>query len=61
MPAYQRKDARAWARDNLTGCSAVTIPSYSADLKSLNERGIRHDIERVVKLGFSYTLLDARG
>jgi len=57
MPAYQRHDARAWAREHLVGCSAVTIPSYSADLKTLNERGIRHDIERVVKLGFSYTLL----
>jgi dihydrodipicolinate synthase/N-acetylneuraminate lyase len=57
MPAYQRHNARAWAREHLVGCSAVTIPSYSADLKTLNERGIRHDIERVVKLGFSYTLL----
>jgi 4-hydroxy-tetrahydrodipicolinate synthase len=57
MPAYQRKDARAWARDNLIGCAAVTIPSYTNDLKSLNERGIRHDVERVVKLGFTYTLL----
>jgi dihydrodipicolinate synthase/N-acetylneuraminate lyase len=57
MPAYQRHDARAWAREHLVGCSAVTIPSYSADLKRLNEAGIRHDIERVVKLGFTYTLL----
>jgi len=57
MPDDQRQDARAWARENLVGCSAVTLPSYSADLKSLNERGIRHDIERVIKLGFRYTLL----
>jgi 4-hydroxy-tetrahydrodipicolinate synthase len=57
MPAYQRSDARAWAREHLVGCSAVTIPSYSADLKRLNEAGIRHDVERVVKLGFTYTLL----
>jgi hypothetical protein len=27
MPAYQRRDARAWARDHLVGCSAVTTPS----------------------------------
>ena len=57
MPTYQKQDARAWARQHLVGCSAVTIPSYSADLKRLNERGIRHDIARVVDLGFSYTLL----
>ena len=46
MPAYKKSDARAWARQHLVGCSAVTIPSYSADLKRLNERCIRHDIER---------------
>lgn len=57
MPKYQKKDARAWAWEHLVGCSGVTIPSYSADLKRLNERGIRHDIEKLVGLGFSYTLL----
>ena len=56
MPAYKKSDARAWARQHLVGCSAVTIPSYSADLKRLNERGIRHDVERVVGQGFTYTL-----
>ncbi|KVF26173.1 dihydrodipicolinate synthase family protein [Burkholderia vietnamiensis] len=57
MANYRKPDARAWAREHLTGCSAVTIPSYSADLKRLNERGIRHDIELTIKLGYSYTLL----
>lgn len=59
MPAHQRKDARAWAREHLAGCSAVTIPSYSADLKQLNEKGIRHDIALAQALGYSYTLLCA--
>lgn len=57
MPAYKKKDARAWAREHLVGCSGVTIPSYSADLKRLNEQGIRHDIAKLVDLGFTYTLL----
>lgn len=57
MPPYQRKDARAWAQEHLVGCSGVTIPSYSADLKSLNERGIRHDIQKITELGFRHTLL----
>jgi dihydrodipicolinate synthase/N-acetylneuraminate lyase len=57
MARYKKAEARAWAREHLTGCSAVTIPSYSADLKRLNERGIRHDMQLVGKLGFSYTLL----
>jgi dihydrodipicolinate synthase/N-acetylneuraminate lyase len=57
MPAYQRLEARAWAKEHLVGCSAVTIPSYSADLASLNERGIRHDVALVKNLGYTYTLL----
>lgn len=57
MANYKRNEAREWAWENLTGCSGVTIPSYSADLKRLNEQGIRHDIQRVSDLGFSYTLL----
>lgn len=59
MPSYSRNDARAWARDNMLGCSAVTIPSYSADLKQLNQKGIRHDIALVKELGFTFTLLCA--
>lgn len=57
MPAYTKNQARDWARENLVGCSSVTIPSYSADLKRLNEKAIRHDVQKVIDLGFTYTLL----
>lgn len=57
MPAYTRTDARAWARETLTGCSAVTLPSFSADLQRLNERAIRHDIEHAIGFGYRWTLL----
>lgn len=57
MANYTRNEARDWAWENLTGCSGVTIPSYSGDLKNLNEKGIRHDIQKMSDLGFSYTLL----
>lgn len=57
MPSYAKNDARAWAREHLVGCSGVTIPSYSADMRRLNERGIRHDVELIQRLGFTYTLL----
>jgi 4-hydroxy-tetrahydrodipicolinate synthase len=57
MASYLKSEAREWARERLKGCSGVTLPSYSRDLKRLNERGIRHDIEHIMKLGFSYTLL----
>lgn len=57
MPRHRRQDARAWAREHLVGCSAVTIPSYSADLTRLNERGIRHDVAQAKALGYRFTLL----
>jgi 4-hydroxy-tetrahydrodipicolinate synthase len=57
MPVYKKSDARAWAREHLTGVSGVTIPSFSADLATLNRAGIAHDIELLVKLGYDYTLV----
>lgn len=57
MPAYNKNEARDWANENLVGCSSVTIPSYSADLSRLNPAGIRHDVQKVIDLGFTYTLL----
>ncbi len=57
MADYAKSDARAWAREHLVGCSGVTIPTFTADLKRLNEDAIRHDVERVIEHGFTYTLL----
>ena len=57
MPDYRRDEAREWARQHLTGCSAVTSPTFTADLRRLNEDAIRHDVTRVMEHGFSYTLL----
>lgn len=57
MADYAKREGRAWAREHLTGCSAVTIPTFTADLKRLNEDAIRHDVERAIEHGFTYTLL----
>src|SRR3954447_13606143 len=57
MGDYERAEARRWAREHLVGCSAVTSPTFTSDLKELNEAAIRHDVERVIEHGFSYTLL----
>jgi 4-hydroxy-tetrahydrodipicolinate synthase len=54
---YAKTDARAWAREHLIGCSGVTIPTFTSDLKRLNEAAIRHDVERLIEHGFTYTLL----
>lgn len=57
MADYEKRDARAWAREHLVGCSAVTSPTFTADLKHLNEAAIAHDVQRAIAHGFTYTLL----
>lgn len=57
MVRYKKADARAWARDNMKGVANVVIPSYTRDLKGLNEKGIRHDIRKEIEYGFWGTLL----
>jgi 4-hydroxy-tetrahydrodipicolinate synthase len=57
MPRYEKHEAREWAREHMTGCDNVIIPSYTADLRGLNEKGIRHDVRRCIELGFEGTLL----
>jgi len=60
MPAgerFSKADAKAWARENFSGVCNVIIPSFTADLRSLNEEGIRHDVRRNIELGFWGALL----
>jgi 4-hydroxy-tetrahydrodipicolinate synthase len=57
MAEYLKAEAREWAREHMRGCANVIIPSYSADLRRLNEQGIRHDVRRCLELGFKGSLL----
>ena len=57
MTSYRKSEARDWARNHLKGVANVVIPSYSRDLKSLNERGIRHDIRLDIEYGFAGALM----
>jgi 4-hydroxy-tetrahydrodipicolinate synthase len=57
MVSYRKNEAREWARENMHGLANVVIPSYTADLEHLNEKGIRHDIRKVIEFGFWGTLL----
>lgn len=41
----------------MRGCANVIIPSYTADLRALNEPGVRHDVRRCIELGFRGSLL----
>src|SRR6266478_4389437 len=42
MARYNRDEAREWARENLVGVVNCTIPSFSGDLKAINEKAIGH-------------------
>lgn len=57
MPAHTPSEAKDWARDTFRGACNVIIPSYTSDLRSLNEEAIRHDVRRNIELGFWGALL----
>jgi 4-hydroxy-tetrahydrodipicolinate synthase len=57
MARYRNREAREWAREHLRGVANVIIPSYSRDLKRLNEKGIRHDVRLEIEYGFAGALL----
>ncbi len=54
---YTRAEAKTWARETFHGACNVIIPSYTADLRSLNEAAIRFDVRRNIELGFWGALL----
>lgn len=56
---YTKTDARSWAREHLKCASGVLIPSYTADLRGLNDAGIAHDAALLKQFGFTGTLLCA--
>jgi 4-hydroxy-tetrahydrodipicolinate synthase len=57
MAEYTRAEAKGWARETFRGACNVIIPSYTSDLRSLNEAAIRHDVRRNMELGFWGALL----
>ncbi len=56
---YTRSEARGWAKEKFQGLHNVTMPTFTADLKSLNEGAIRFDVEESAKQGFFATLLSS--
>ena len=50
-----RAELKAWAREKLKGVQNLLLPSFSADLATLDEEGIRLDIERSIAHGFVST------
>jgi 4-hydroxy-tetrahydrodipicolinate synthase len=56
MARYKRGEAREWAREKLVGVVNCTIPSFTGDLKRINENAIRHDARLAIADGFIGTL-----
>lgn len=54
---YSRSEAKDYAHDQWHGVCNVILPSFTADLKGLNEKAIRHDVRRNIEQGFWGALL----
>ncbi len=54
---YTRSSAKGWAAEKWRGVCNVIMPSFTSDLRHLNERGIRHDVRRNIEHGFWGALL----
>ena len=54
-----RADRKAWAREHFKGFENILLPSFTPDLKKLDEAGIRLDVRKSIEHGFFSTLAPA--
>jgi 4-hydroxy-tetrahydrodipicolinate synthase len=54
---YKKSEAKKHAQANWKGCCDVILPSFSGDLRRLNEAAIRHDVRKNIEHGFWGALL----
>ena len=59
MAEYRKHEAREWAKATMKGVANTITPTFTHDLRSLNERAIRHDVRKEIEYGFWGTLLVA--
>lgn len=52
-----RSELKAWARENMKGIENCIFPSFTPDLRQLDEDGIRWDVQMSIKHGFTSTLV----
>jgi 4-hydroxy-tetrahydrodipicolinate synthase len=57
MLPYTKAEAKDYAFDTWKGVCNVILPSFTKDLKKLNEKGIRHDVRKNIEHGFWGALL----
>jgi 4-hydroxy-tetrahydrodipicolinate synthase len=61
MAKYEIGDARAWALETLAGCCGCVMPTFTSDVRRLNEKAIRHDVAHEKALGMRNILIVAEG
>lgn len=54
--SVRRTERKAWARETLIGLENAIMPSFSADMKSLDEEGIRWDVRQAIAQNFFSTM-----
>ncbi|CAN5299077.1 hypothetical protein BH10PSE12_BH10PSE12_23090 [soil metagenome] len=59
MLEYTKSEAKDWARKNYRGLESCIYPSFTPDLKELDEDAIRYDVNFEAKNGFFSILLCA--
>ena len=56
-----KSEKKKWAHEYLKGLGCLIMPSFTPDFKSLDENGIRLDIQHSIKQGFSSCAVTATG
>ena len=59
MADYRKSEAREWARAKMRGVANVLTPTFAHDMRGVNERAIRHDVQKEIEYGFWGALLVA--
>ena len=56
MARIAKNERKQWAREHFRGFENVLMPSFSADLRELDEEGIRLDVRQSIRHGFFSSL-----
>ncbi|MGD0780036.1 MAG: hypothetical protein ABR954_04555 [Dehalococcoidales bacterium] len=55
--SYTKPEAKKWAKKYLKGLEVPIFPSFSPDLETLDEEGIRWDVNHIIANGFTSVLV----
>src|ERR1700726_4427341 len=61
VATVSKNDRKEWGRQHFKGMENFVLPSFSPDLKELDEQGIRNDVRPAIRQGFGGTTSTALG